>query len=351
MKKPYSFVKLLIVLIGVVLLTYPTHATAQRNKEHDDLFFEVSMHGGYSSLGTVGLMITQEGLFFRQAASPFHKVDYYGFVPMANLDDRKVNALMEYIQWNRIYDVKAFQYPKEWVTSFEERRPVAFTLHRPNDTSLCHFTYQYKHPLIEEMIRLIMDNLPKEVALDSLCFSMPERGLVISEDINDTSAMKSLKPEVLFDDTVCVRKNLEEIGENKLLSIEDFVSVRITATHSNDDQQILLLTLAGLLYETISADGFVQFGFVPYKDGMESIWDILVFANNNYLGFNTDDKNKRINKSSSNINVEIFYHNTLMYRSFHFNRDDIKQRAFLRKMNKMVPKRVRRTYKITSTRK
>lgn len=350
MKKPFSFVKLLIVLIGVVLLTYPTHATAQRNKEYD-VFFEVSMHGGYSSLGTVGLTITQEGLFFRQAASPFHKVDYYSFVPMANLDDRKVNALMEYIQWNRIYEVKAFQYPKEWVTSFEERGPVSFTLHRSNDTSLCHFTYQYKHPLIEEMIRLIMDILPKEVALDSLCFSMPKRGLVILSDTGDTSTMKSLKPIVLFKDTVCNRKNLEENGKNKSLSIEDFVSVRITATYPNDDQQIVLLTLAGFLYETISADGFVQFGFVPYKDGMESIWDILVFANNNYLGFNTDDKYKHINKSSNNINVEVFYHNTLTYKSFHFNRDDIKQRAFLRKMNKMVPKRVRRTYKITSTRK
>jgi hypothetical protein len=345
MKKKHFSLKYILAMTALLL---PSFVTSQTNDNVvDSSFFEISMHGGYSSVGTVGLILTKEGLFHRISGSPFTGMESYGFVSMKDLDVRKVNKLMEYIQLNRINEVKGFQYPKEWVTTFTESRPLVIMLHQLHDTSLCHFTYQYKHPLIEEMIGLILDILPKEVALDSQWFNMPERGLVILSDTCDSSAIKSLTPILIFDDTICDRKNMEKTGKNKLLSLGDFVSIRITATLPNDGQQTLLLTLAGFLYEKTSANGSKQFGFVSYTDEIEEIWNVLTLANGkHFLGLNEIRENKRTKQSSNNIIVEMFHHNTLTYKSFCFNNGDKAHAALLQGMNNLIPKKDRDSYAI-----
>lgn len=337
-------------LLWTLATVCPFCSTSQSPRNVNSSFVEISVHGGFFSVGTIGVTLTEEGLFCRYSGSPFYpELDNYAFVPMAVLDTAKVYRLMEYINKERIYDVKGFQYPDEWVPPVDHQ-PLVFTLRRQEDTSICRFSYYYKHALIEEMIEQLLHILPKETVPDfRTALNMPEKGFVsLSNKPYDSIAITVLKPKVIYGGDAYTMMMQDETNKNNFLSLGDFVSIRVTNVLPKGDQNILLLTLAGFLYQRLYKDSSISYGFVPYNADIEGIWKVLIEANSfDQQESESIDKGRFAKTIQNDIKIEMFYHNTNSYQSFYFKKNDKRQKRLIRRINALIPKEDKDTFGVS----
>lgn len=337
-----TFGKCVVVLCAIV---FPFMAFSQVKKDSKCPFFEISIHGGLFSIGTDELFLAEEGLFYRHTDFWGIGPSYYGFLPFSDLDTSKAKHLMEYVCLNRIDEIKGFQYPEEWQPA-ADRMPLIFYIHRKGDSSVCHFQYYYKYELVEELMESFMDVLPQNMASDYRNkLNVPERGLLfLPDNYADTTSNYAQKAKVVYEDTCRLRPHPAKTDDNHVLSLGDFVSVRITESLANGSEKTLMLTLAGFLYQIKSADGSLQYHFIPYDEIIEAIWDVLAWINNNQKRHDDIGQYKNDDVPECPMKIEFFYHKTLTYQMFCYSKKSKMQKGLQRRMNALIPKQDRKMF-------
>lgn len=341
-----TFGKSVVILCAML---FPFMAFSQVNKDSKCPFFEISIHGGLFSIGTDELFLAEEGLFYRHTDFGGIGPSYYGFLPFSDLDTAKAEHLMEYVCLNRIDEIKGFQYPEEWQPAVD-RMPLIFYIHRKGDSSVCHFQYYYKHELVEELIELFMDILPQDIASDyRKNLNVPKRGfLFLPDNYADTTSIYVQKVKVIYDDTCQVRPRPAKTDDDHVLSLGDFVSVRITDSLADGSKKTLMLTLAGFLYQIKSADGSLQYHFIPYDEKIETIWNVLAWINNSQKRHDFIGEFNNNNIPICPIKIELFYHKTLTYQMFCYSKKSKMQKGLQRRMNELIPKQDKKMFGISN---
>ena len=350
MRNIHKFVTFLKSVVVLCATFFPFMALSQVNKDSECPFFEISIHGGLFSTGTDGLLLTEEGLFYRHMDFLGINPSYYGFLPFSDLDIAKVRYLLEYVYLNRIDEIKGFQYPEEWQPSVD-CMPLVFIIHRKGDSSVCHFQYYYKHALVEELVVSFIDVLPQNIASDyRRNFNASERGIILlSDNYGDTTSVYAQRAKVVYGDTCQAKPNPAKTDKKHVLSLGDFVSVRITESLADGGEKTLILTLAGFLYQIKPAHEPLHYHFIPYDEEIETIWNLLAWINNSHIiRHDYIEKSNNEDIPENNIKFELFYHNTLMYQAFCYHKKSKKQKGLLRRMNMLIPKQDKKLFGISN---